>query len=513
MQMKKILAVVMSLCMVAGAVSYGAPVITQSITAQAAETETYCYSFDETTGTLTLKGEIDSNALRSFNTKYNLKVKSVTAEKGTVFPENCSNLFYYYRNCTNIDLSKVNTSKVTNMRSMFSGCSVLIDLDVSSFKTSKVTDMSNMFSYCSSLTTLDLSTFDTSNVTDMNNMFSYCSGLTTLDLSAFNTGNVTDMNNMFGSCVELTSIDLSSFDTSKVTKMNDMFYSCPKLASLDLSSFNTSKVTKMNHMFYYCSGLTELDVSGFDTSNVTTMGSLFHNCSKLTSLDLSSFDTSNVEFMHGMFCNCIGLTELDLSGFDTSSIRDMNYMFDGCVNLTSLDLSSFDTSKGVNMTVTFRKCDNLKTLSLGENFKSIEEGSELTNGIYGWININSPKTVVSGSKKYAIIYNEGKNTYKRLPIEEEAKPTYPTNIKVEYSAKFHQVRFTWDKVEGADRYGVAVYLAGKWRVQTQNITGTVYTSPKNLTPGKTYKVAIAARVNGKWDTANAIKNAVTITIK
>ena len=54
MQMKKILAVVMSLCMVAGAVSYGAPVITQSITAQAAETETDCYSFDKATGVLTL---------------------------------------------------------------------------------------------------------------------------------------------------------------------------------------------------------------------------------------------------------------------------------------------------------------------------------------------------------------------------------------------------------------------------------------------------------------------------
>ncbi|EXM40731.1 glycoside hydrolase family 9 [Ruminococcus albus SY3] len=90
---------------------------------------------------------------------------------------------------------------------------------------------------------------------------------------------------------------------------------------------------------------------------------------------------------------------------------------------------------------------------------------------------------------------------------------YPTNIKVAYSEKYHQVRFTWDKVENADRYGIAVYLAGKWRVQKQDITGTTYTSPKNLTPGVTYKVAIAARVNGRWDTATAIKYAGTVTIK
>ncbi|SEL44406.1 hypothetical protein SAMN05216469_1323 [Ruminococcus albus] len=91
--------------------------------------------------------------------------------------------------------------------------------------------------------------------------------------------------------------------------------------------------------------------------------------------------------------------------------------------------------------------------------------------------------------------------------------TFPTNIRVEYSKEYHQVRFTWDKVEGADRYGIAVYLAGKWRVQAQNITGTVYTSPKNLTPGKTYKVAIAARVNGRWDTTNAIRHSGTVTIR
>ena len=90
---------------------------------------------------------------------------------------------------------------------------------------------------------------------------------------------------------------------------------------------------------------------------------------------------------------------------------------------------------------------------------------------------------------------------------------YPTNIKVDYSEEYHQARFTWNKVENADRYGIAVYLAGKWRVQKQDITGTTYTSPKNLTPGVTYKVAIAARVNGKWDTENAIKRACTVTIK
>jgi hypothetical protein len=91
--------------------------------------------------------------------------------------------------------------------------------------------------------------------------------------------------------------------------------------------------------------------------------------------------------------------------------------------------------------------------------------------------------------------------------------TVPQNLKVEYSEQYHQMRFTWDKVSGADKYGIAVYLAGKWRIQTSNITTNSYTSPKNMTPGMSYKVAVAARVNGQWDTAGAIKNAITVTVK
>ena len=104
-------------------------------------------------------------------------------------------------------------------------------------------------------------------------------------------------------------------------------------------------------------------------------------------------------------------------------------------------------------------------------------------------------------------------TVKAVYKDQTAKIDYPTNIKVNYSSEYHQIQFIWDAVEGADKYGIAVYLAGKWRVQTSNITATSYVTPKNLTPGKQYKVAIAARVNGTWNTIDPIKNAVTVTVK
>ena len=121
--------------------------------------------------------------------------------------------------------------------------------------TSKVTNMFSMFNTCSGLTSLDLSNFNTSNVTNMGYMFYYCDSLTSLDVSNFNTSNVIDMDSMFDECNSLTSLDLSSFDTSKVIRMDYMFNSCSGLKSLDLSGWDMSKVTNTTEMFNGCSNL------------------------------------------------------------------------------------------------------------------------------------------------------------------------------------------------------------------------------------------------------------------
>ena len=118
----------------------------------------------------------------------------------------------------------------------FNKFSQVTSLDLSNLDTSKVTDMSYMFKDCSSLTSLDLSNFDTSRVTVMYGMFYGCSSLTSLDVSSFNTSNVKNMNDMFHSCSSLTSLNLSNFDTSKVLNMGYMFYGCSKMQSIKVGS-------------------------------------------------------------------------------------------------------------------------------------------------------------------------------------------------------------------------------------------------------------------------------------
>ncbi len=290
-------------------------------------------------------------------------VKKVVVEDSFA-PAAAKELFQNFKQCTTMDLSKLDTSEVTDMSSMFSGCSGLTSLDVSNFDTSKVTDMTSMFNGCKKLTALDVSNFNTSNVKTMNRMFYGCSGLTSLNVSEFDTASVTDMSYMFNECSVLTSLNVSEFNTASVTDMSYMFYSCKKLTALDVSNFNTSNVKTMNRMFYGCSGLISLNVSEFNTEKVTSMSSMFYGCSGLTSLGVSKFNTASVMDMYSMFYGCSGLTSLDVSKFNTASVTDMRYMFSGCSGLTSLDASNFDTSKVTKMSYMFNGCSGLEKLAV-----------------------------------------------------------------------------------------------------------------------------------------------------
>ena len=203
-------------------------------------------------------------------------------------------------------IAYLNTSKVTNMCSMFNGCKKLTSLTLSKFKTSKVTDMSYMFYDCRSLINLNVSKFNTSKVKNMVSMFTYCSSLTSLDVSNFDTSNVTDMSSMFESCESLMSLDVSSFNTSKVKYMWGMFCNCTSLTTLDISSFDTSSVVDMSWMFYNLNQVTTIYVGDqWNTENLsdteTEYGSengwvyLFENCRSLIGEQGTIFDANHID--------------------------------------------------------------------------------------------------------------------------------------------------------------------------------------------------------------------------
>ena len=235
------------------------------------------------------------------------------------------NLTYAYESLNSISSLNTtgwDTSKVTNMGGMFTGCGYLTSIDVSGFDTSKVTNMNSMFGSNTekvfyndplinmSFTNIDVSGFNTSNVTNMSGMFCGCGHLTNINVSGFDTTNVINMSKMFNGCGKLTTLDVSKWNTSKVMNMRNMFRTCSKLTTLDVSNWDVSKVTNMEDMFYFCGHLTKLDVSKWDVSNVNRIGGIFSGCGSLTALDLSNWNISNATWAYGIFGYCPQLTTL-----------------------------------------------------------------------------------------------------------------------------------------------------------------------------------------------------------
>ena len=211
-----------------------------------------------------------------------------------------------------------------------------------SFKDFRPTTTLGWFYNLSALTTIEgLENLNTSKVTNMRDMFSDCSSLKELNVSKFNTSAVTKMQRMFFGCSRLTELNVSHFNTSAVTNMKGMFGSCSSLKELNVSHFNTSAVTDMEGMFYGCSRLTELNVSNFNTSAVTNMEGMFFGCSSLTFLNLSNFNTSAVTYMIRMFDGCSSLKTI----FNTNTWRceESQDMFKGCTQLKGAVM--YDESK------------------------------------------------------------------------------------------------------------------------------------------------------------------------
>ena len=158
----------------------------------------------------------------------------------------CESMFMNFDYILSIDLSNFNSSKVTNMQYMFSGCVGLKTIKFGNLDTSSVIYMNNMFFNCRSLTSLDLSNFITSSVTTMRNMFNNCTSLVSVDLSSFNTSLLTDMDNMFSKDYSLISLDLSNFDTSSLTTLKKTFGYCKSLIYVNLISFVNNKFDSSN---------------------------------------------------------------------------------------------------------------------------------------------------------------------------------------------------------------------------------------------------------------------------
>ncbi|EPI4593676.1 BspA family leucine-rich repeat surface protein, partial [Listeria monocytogenes] len=288
---------------------------------------------------LRMFGNVPSSKPTAWNS-YLKSIKHIEIEEATL----TGNFASYFDNSAfpaleSVRIEQCNLSGVTSFASAFysSGIEKVIIRDNDYPTAPSLLTTQAMFGYANKLTELDVSGLDTSAVTNMQNMFQYCRALEELDVSHFDTSSVTTMRGMFQYCELLDKLDVSNWDTSSVTTMMSVFAECNSLEILDVSNFDTSSVTKMYAMFSGLYEVGKLDASNFDTSLVTTMNRMFQNCKSLKELDIGNFNTSLVTDMDRMFINCAALKSLYLDNFTTA--KTMTDMFTGTTSLTYLFVS------------------------------------------------------------------------------------------------------------------------------------------------------------------------------
>ena len=507
-------------------------------TATSISDNNYIAEYNAKNTTLTFKKVIDANISDIGNNsviveKYNnvgeickalgnVTIKNIVFEESfkTYAPTSLKEFFY---NCTSLEtisgLEYLNTANITDMSSMFYGCSNLTSLNLTKFDTKNVSSMYFMFYGCSNLTSLNLTNFNTKNVKNMNGMFGDCTHLTSLDITNFNTAKVTNMGNMFLGCSNLTSLDLTNFNTAKVTDMHGMFKGCSALTSLDLTNFNTAEVRDMNRMFYMLdessTALTTIYVSdNFVTTNVQNGENMFKNCTKLKGFKkyfLLDTDHQYANYTTGYFTKLVGkngeekigaagdilatdnLTlddNKDFVAYEKFAAKDASYSRKMNAGTTwgtlclpfDIDLSQVKECKFYRLTGIDNDCITLE---------SYEEGAKIPAGTPVLFKMNEGKQTLNISAQDASIITE---------------PKAGTNTDVNLVGSF-------TKIGGKDNQGLADtdYIIGKdkfWRVSDLDGGNRVGIKPMRayIHPATASQARAVMLSIGKGDGTTAIDN-------
>ena len=327
----------------------------------------------------------------------------------------------------------MNTSNLTNMSYMFSGCTNLTSIEFGkTFDTSKVTNMQHMFGYCTYLTSVDFGNLiNTYNLISTYYMFYYCNNLKSIKMMG-DVSNVTSYYYMFynlpssgtmiypcaysdswnkllvtnsGStsfktgwtktceAIEVTNkikfiengVELSegNFTVNGVPcfyKETDKVWEVTHVVEqktynvlcdgVEVGNINVSK--KLNYVFI---GDNNASYSGFNVTETVSATS--------TSTSYKLIYSSFTQYIDAMFIDGIETTISSAKTFssvgehivqmiiDTSNLNGMYSMFSGCTNLTSIEFgNSFDTSKITTMDYMFYNCSGLTSIQFAETFNT-----------------------------------------------------------------------------------------------------------------------------------------------
>ena len=231
-----------------------------------------------------------------------------------------------------IDTSSLDMNKVWKTSSMFQGCEQLTSLDCAGwFSSGFLREADYMFAECGSLTNIDVSKWNTSSLTNAEYMFYECPKLKKVDVSHWDTSSLTNAEQMFRGCKELTELDASNWNTSLLTKAALMFACCDSLRSVNLSKWDTSSLTEIYNLFGSSPSLKTIDISNWRLSSTCDVETIFAGCHELETLIANGatikllVNTRNLEYSAASSLGDNTVYECsfsDGSGYTISSVKE-----------------------------------------------------------------------------------------------------------------------------------------------------------------------------------------------
>lgn len=358
-----------------------------------------------------------------------------------------NNLFVQLRSCKNIDLSWIDTSKLTNMKYMFIGIGASLSndgpvVDLSYWDTSQVTDMSYMF-YYSNVRAVKLDNVNIGKVSTMCSMFEGCRLLRSIDMHKCDKGGnetldqLKDLGCMFKNDEELVSVDMSGLGLNSVTVTGRMFQWVPKITSINFDGDSFESVENA-YMMFQCPSMEKFDTSSWNMQSLTEAGDMFAQSSSLKYLDLTGLNIEHITSLRAICYGAPKLEYLNISNWNLSGItsviqenifkdvgkdaESLEIIADGIVlsstaplfnqcGATSISMKNSDWSRVQSANKMFADCSKLKTLTITnktnvDQMKTMDSmfinASALDNLNLAWIkgaNLTSAEKAFSGATK------------------------------------------------------------------------------------------------------------------
>lgn len=363
--------------------------------------------------------------------------------------------------------------------SAFYGCKNLTDITIPD----SVEGIGNYaFSACSSLESIHIP----NSVTRIDEFaFESCSSLK--DINIPNRLEYIDYGT-FESCTSLESITIPD----SVLSIGDRaFVACRNLKCI---SFPDRVRSIGEYSFAGCSGLESIT---FSEKAISIFDYAFSACKSLKSVTVPKLAS---DLGQEVFSDCTSLESVViLDGFSYINVGT----FDGCASLTSVTIPSSVTAIG---DYAFNRCDSLESVTIPDSVTKIGEKAlgyhylpdSNTENDYKIENFKICCSKDSAAEKYA-----ADNGFEYAPIPQPVpEKLLPAAIPGKDS-----VTLEWAEVEGAEKYGIAGYVDGKWTLIGKTRMNTCVL--KGLKAGTDYKVAVIAMFDGKWDMD--FSNAITVS--